>query len=79
MAVQHITSPDPNQSPAIDPHYFEEKYGGWTRPKYHVLVSTYYVTLDMDVFVETVKFCRRLADQKPFKDILVGTSMLYIR
>ncbi|KAF8972234.1 alcohol oxidase [Flammula alnicola] len=52
----HIKSNNPLDPPAIDPHYFEEKY-------------------DLSLFVEILKFNRRLVQQEPLKSLLTGKEI----
>ena len=71
-STQHVSNKDPNEDPEFDPHYFEQNVGKCGIDPVTGLrcASTQVASKDLEVFLELVKYGRRLANVAPFKDII---------
>ena len=70
--MQHATSKDPSVDPEFDPRYFDEEVGMYT-----MLLSMSHVLkriVDLQVWVEMVKFCRNLRNISPLKEMTGGSG-----
>ncbi|KAK7035344.1 hypothetical protein VNI00_011875 [Paramarasmius palmivorus] len=69
----HIKSNNPSEPPAIDPKYFDEPYGEAN----HLFDAQTFLNIltDLESFVESFKFKRRLVQQEPLRSILTGEEV----
>ena len=66
----HAVSLDPLNPPAIDPHYFEEEVGTPRELLWALLLHELITCTDLQVWLEMVKFARRLGTTAPLKDMI---------